>query len=90
VCRDLKPENFLLETAAPDAVLKLTDFGLSALLSSPDEVLHEGCGSAYYIAPEIFRKRYTRAVDVFALGVILFIMWVPPTDARWGRGRACA
>lgn len=73
VHRDLKPENFLLDTADGTGV-KLTDFGLSALLARPDETLTEGCGSAYYIAPEIFAKRYGPAVDVFALGVILFIM----------------
>jgi calcium-dependent protein kinase len=70
----LKPENFLLESGGGTAGLKLTDFGLSAQLATPDDVLAEGCGSAYYIAPEIFNKHYTKNVDVFALGVILFIM----------------
>lgn len=63
VHRDLKPENFLLQSSADDAPLKLTDFGLSAVLSKPDELLMEGCGSAFYIAPEILQKRgYSKPV----------------------------
>jgi calcium-dependent protein kinase len=75
VHRDLKPENFLLASKAPDAAVKLTDFGLSAVLRAPEELLHEQCGSAYYIAPEILsRAGYGSAVDNFALGVVLYIM----------------
>jgi len=55
VHRDLKPENFLLASADLDADVKLTDFGLSAV-AAPDVLLNEGCGSAYYIAPEILNK----------------------------------
>lgn len=71
VHRDLKPENFLL--AAGD-VIKVTDFGLSAIVKSKEEILYEACGSPFYIAPEILTGAYTIAVDAFALGVVLFIM----------------
>jgi calcium-dependent protein kinase len=74
VHRDLKPENFLLVDNTTDAPLKITDFGLSYLVKSPDEIITEACGSAYYIAPEIFKKRYTKSVDAWALGVILFLL----------------
>lgn len=50
------------------------DFGLSCRINSPDEVMTEGLGSAYYIAPEVFRRRYTRAIDAWALGVILYLL----------------
>ena len=73
VHRDLKPENFLLESNAERAVLKLTDFGLSCKIKSPDSVITDACGSAYYIAPEIFKQKYTKAVDIWALGVILYL-----------------
>jgi serine/threonine protein kinase len=63
VHRDLKPENFLMADKAADAAIKLTDFGLSALLPSPVALLDEGCGSAFYIAPEILLKRgYSKPV----------------------------
>ena len=73
VHRDLKPENFLLESNADKALLKLTDFGLSCHIESQDSIITDACGSAYYIAPEIFKSKYTKAVDVWALGVILYL-----------------
>jgi calcium-dependent protein kinase len=74
VHRDLKPENFLLADSSEDAQIKITDFGLSAVVASPDAVLTDPCGSAFYIAPEIFARSYTKAVDVWALGVILYLL----------------
>jgi len=64
----------LFETPAETAELKLMDFGLSTAIATPDEVLTEGLGSAYYIAPEIFKRRYTRSADVWALGVVLYLL----------------
>ena len=69
-----RPENFLLASADPDAPLKISDFGLSCYIEKPDSVITDACGSAYYIAPEIFSRRYTKAADVWALGVILFLL----------------
>ena len=74
VHRDLKPENFLLANDSEEAVIKITDFGLSSPLPSPSAVLTDPCGSAFYIAPEIFSRAYTKAVDVWALGVILYLL----------------
>lgn len=73
VHRDLKPENFLMSSTSEDATVKITDFGLSAEIPSPDAVLTDACGSAYYIAPEVFNRKYTKAADVFSLGVNLFL-----------------
>ena len=70
----VKPENFLLESKAAEAVLKLTDFGLSCAIPTDDHVITDACGSAYYIAPEIFSQRYTKAVDVWSVGVILYLL----------------
>jgi serine/threonine protein kinase len=39
--RDLKPENFLFDKPGPDAVLKVTDFGLGCQIASPDAVITE-------------------------------------------------
>lgn len=60
VHRDLKPENFLLESKDPNARLLLSDFGLSSYIPTPDHVITDACGSAYYIAPEVFTRRYTK------------------------------
>ena len=38
--RDLKPENILLASKAPDAELKITDFGLSKIVAlAPDATM---------------------------------------------------
>ncbi len=34
----------------------------------------QACGSAYYIAPEVFLRRFTKACDVWSLGVILYVV----------------
>lgn len=73
VHRDLKPENFLFVDETVDSALKLTDFGLSCFIEKPDSIITEACGSAYYIAPEVFDNAYTKACDVWGLGVVLFL-----------------
>lgn len=52
MCRDLKPENFLLANKSYDAPLKATDFGLS-VFHKPGQVFTDIVGSAYYVAPEV-------------------------------------
>ena len=72
VHRDLKPENLLLDG---NMDIKLTDFGLSALVK-PGVLLKVPCGTPAYSAPELIsRQPYdgTRA-DVWSLGVLLFVM----------------
>eukprot|EP00891_Asterochloris_glomerata_P005079 jgi/Astpho2/5079/Aster-08016 len=80
--RDLKPENFLLATKASDAELKATDFGLSVFYR-PGQEFKDIVGSAYYVAPEVLRRRYSSQADIWSCGVILYILLcgVPPF---WG------
>uniref|UniRef100_A0A665VY30 Protein kinase domain-containing protein n=1 Tax=Echeneis naucrates TaxID=173247 RepID=A0A665VY30_ECHNA len=68
VHRDLKPEN-LLHVAADICRLKLGDFGLAMVVTEPVFTI---CGTPTYVAPEILC--YGVAVDVWALGVILYIL----------------
>ncbi|GIM09705.1 hypothetical protein Vretimale_13530 [Volvox reticuliferus] len=84
--RDIKPENFLLSSRSPDATIKATDFGLSVFFSE-GQVFREVVGSAFYVAPEVLRKRYDKRADVWSLGVLLYIMLcgLPPFYAETER-----
>jgi len=85
VHRDLKPENILFGV---DGTLKITDFGLAhstwpgegenvTLSMDGEVVMTTCCGTPHYVAPEIISKNeYTSKVDVWSLGVILFVMLV--------------
>jgi len=67
--RDLKHDNCLL---GENFILKITDFGFATYYK--DEMMKTAIGTAQYAAPEILRgKKYTEAVDIFSMGVMLFI-----------------
>lgn len=85
--RDLKPENFLLLNKTENAPLKATDFGLSVFYKQ-GEVFKDIVGSAYYIAPEVLKRRYGPEVDIWSIGVMLYILLsgVPPFWAESEHG----
>ncbi|CAN1799789.1 Calcium-dependent protein kinase 9 [Linum perenne] len=86
--RDLKPENFLLSTKDNySALLKATDFGLSVFIEE-GKVYRDIVGSAYYVAPEVLRRRYGKEIDIWSAGVILYILLsgVPPFWAETEKG----
>ncbi|MCJ1317476.1 hypothetical protein MMC15_002801 [Xylographa vitiligo] len=74
VHRDLKPENILL--VDKDLSVKIADFGLAKIIGE-ESFTTTLCGTPSYVAPEILEnskhRRYTRAVDVWSLGVVLYI-----------------
>ncbi|TKA64015.1 hypothetical protein B0A55_09811 [Friedmanniomyces simplex] len=74
VHRDIKPENILLLDKT--LTVKLADFGLAKIIGE-ESFTTTLCGTPSYVAPEILeqgnRRRYTRAVDVWSLGVVLYI-----------------
>lgn len=78
VYRDLKPENILLDTQGHVA---LCDFGLSKANLSGGTT-NTFCGTTEYLAPEVLLddKGYTKMVDFWSLGVLIFEMccgWSP-------------
>eukprot|EP00211_Chloroparvula_japonica_P004571 CAMPEP_0119118700 /NCGR_PEP_ID=MMETSP1310-20130426/493_1 /TAXON_ID=464262 /ORGANISM="Genus nov. species nov., Strain RCC2339" /LENGTH=691 /DNA_ID=CAMNT_0007108087 /DNA_START=89 /DNA_END=2164 /DNA_ORIENTATION=+ len=75
VHRDLKPENILLEDASDNARLKITDFGLSKVMTHKKSFLHSRCGTPAYAAPELIEGQpYGAKVDMWAVGCILYIL----------------
>lgn len=75
--RDLKPDNILLLNNDEETLLKVSDFGLSKFVQK-DSVLRTLCGTPLYVAPEVLltggRGSYTRKVDIWSLGVVLYTM----------------
>ncbi|MEM7354038.1 MAG: serine/threonine protein kinase [Acidobacteriota bacterium] len=71
VHHDLKPANILLGS---DGSIKLTDFGISELLTSAHQKRGEFvCGTPGYLAPEaLLGESYTERSDLFAIGVVLY------------------
>ncbi|KAJ4785573.1 Calcium-dependent protein kinase [Rhynchospora pubera] len=73
VHRDMKPENFLFKSTKDDSPLKATDFGLSDFIK-PGKKFHDIVGSAYYVAPEVLKRRSGPESDVWSIGVITYIL----------------
>ncbi|XP_072001694.1 calcium/calmodulin-dependent protein kinase type II subunit alpha isoform X1 [Engystomops pustulosus] len=81
VHRDLKPENLLLASKLKGAAVKLADFGLAIEVEGEQQAWFGFAGTPGYLSPEVLRKDpYGKAVDLWACGVILYILLVgyPP------------
>ncbi|KAG8222204.1 hypothetical protein J437_LFUL001296 [Ladona fulva] len=73
VHRDLKPENLLYESDNDGALLKVADFGMSEMMVNGKYSIQ--CGASGYCAPEvILKKDYGPPVDIWNLGVIIYII----------------
>lgn len=74
VHRDLKPENFLFKDHSDNATIKIIDFGLSRHDDDNFGVMKTKVGTPYYVAPEVLERRYTKACDMWSIGVITYIL----------------
>jgi Ca2+-binding EF-hand superfamily protein len=98
VHRDLKMENIMFVCKDSDSI-RLIDFGLSKKFLSKDEILHNdkllaqndkcrimktACGTAFYMAPEMLTMSYSEKADIWALGVITYMLITgrPPFEGR--------
>ena len=70
--RDLKPENILIDKK--NQGIKITDFGLSALIKQKNQILPDIAGTTDYLAPEIIKQigYLGQSADIWSCGVILF------------------
>uniref|UniRef100_A0A0N4ZBC3 Protein kinase domain-containing protein n=1 Tax=Parastrongyloides trichosuri TaxID=131310 RepID=A0A0N4ZBC3_PARTI len=73
VHRDLKPENLLYYNQDEESKIMISDFGLSKTEESG--VMATACGTPGYVAPEVLQQKpYGKAVDVWSIGVIAYIL----------------
>ncbi|CAH2306913.1 serine threonine- kinase N2 [Pelobates cultripes] len=80
--RDLKLENILVDK---EGFAKITDFGISKEGIGYGERTTSHCGTLDYMAPEILKhESYTKAVDWWSLGVLIYTMLagVTPFDGE--------
>lgn len=69
----IQPENLLYYSADEDSKIMISDFGLSKMEDSG--IMATACGTPGYVAPEVLaQKPYGKAVDVWSIGVISYIL----------------
>jgi len=82
--RDLKPENIIFESRDPDNLsIKMIDFGLSKLVRGQKEMITK-LGTPYYVSPEVLEGKYDKQCDMWAVGVITYILLsgIPPFNGK--------
>ena len=70
--RDLKPENFLYEKEFTNEI-KICDFGMS-IMNDGKQKMKTIVGTPYYVAPEVLRGPYTKACEIWSLGVFMYLI----------------
>jgi serine/threonine protein kinase len=89
--RDIKPANFTLARDSYDADMKLTNFR-NAVRVPPNTLVLGVAGTQAYLAPEVIQNApYTSAVDMWAIGVSVFLLLTGelPFEAN-GKGSSIA
>ncbi|KAL5370242.1 cyclin dependent kinase A-like protein [Cryptosporidium parvum] len=70
--RDLKPQNILISCDRNLPDVKIADFGLSRILSTPFKTLTREVVTLWYRAPELLlgNKNYSSSIDIWSVGCI--------------------
>ena len=83
--RDLKPENILIvdRNEKGYVTIKVCDFG-TAKICEAGTLEKTKVGSPYFMAPEVFKKKYNEKCDIWSCGVIMYILLSqkPPFGGR--------
>lgn len=87
VHRDLKPENIcFVSNDGPQ--IRIIDFGFAQCLNSSNEKMSKSCYTLDYAAPEVLGifngQTYTKACDVWSIGVLLYTLVCGHTPFRNG------
>jgi len=88
--RDIKLENIMMVNMAENSDVKLVDFGLS-IMTGPTQTSSDPFGTLAYVAPEVLtQKPYGKAVDLWSLGVIIYVLLsgMLPFDAEHNKETA--
>jgi len=84
--RDIKPEHVLLKQKGSllRCRVKVIDFKTASEFANPEHVFQERKGTPYYCSPQVHLGQYTESCDVWACGVIAYLMLLgyPETDKR--------
>lgn len=69
--RGIKPTNILIGS---DGSIKISDFGISKLMTAEEQSMTCGAGTQKFMAPEVIDEcsNYDEKVDVYSFGVLLF------------------
>ena len=73
VHRDLKPENILMDNDNNDLTIKIIDWGCAQTIKTTKQS-NKADGTVYYIAPEVLKGEYNEKCDIWACGVIFYIL----------------
>ena len=86
--RDLEPQNIFVVEKSPNWWVKIGDFGISKRIGEDGTYLHTTVGTERFMAPEVLDEDnlggYTNAVDIWALGCVLYLLlaWTTPFPNR--------
>ncbi|WP_017297018.1 serine/threonine-protein kinase [Nodosilinea nodulosa] len=73
---DIKPENILMELTPGGWAARVSDLGIARLSQEATEADVGHTGSPAYMAPERFYNQHPPAADLYAVGIILYELWL--------------